>query len=293
MNVPRRTIQSIRQYGVRQTVDTGVRLVVDRLRERYYTFTDFEYTIRDAVLWPYGIDVWARNGVLVHSLQQVGVDESTTILDIGAGGEGFMKIGKYSELPIREENITRVDIDSNAFEGGLAGSSVIGDGCEMPFKDKSFDIVVSIDSLEHVPQSKHSDYIHEMKRVARSHVFLHFPLSSEDGDFVGMRSDEQFQDWHTEYTGSPEPNTAEHLTDGYPTYAEITNHFDSSEIQGVQNASVWLRYMKLSKRHLTRFLTGFYYYFLGKKKDNSPPYHGCFIHSDLTEEMEPEQKLSN
>lgn len=281
MSLFRRGIRSLREYGLRQTADTVVRLAVESLRERYYTYDGFEYSIRDAVLWPYGIDVWVRNGITIDELTKIGVDRSTTILDVGAGGEGIMKIGKYSDINLDGKNITQIDIDPEAFDTDRDSAGIVGDGCSMPFKNNSFDIAISIDSLEHVPEERRDAYIQEMMRVAREHVLLHFPLNSSDGQFVGRESDQKYQNWHTKRFDTPEPNTAEHLSTEHPEYEQLTQYFDETEIRGVQNSSVWLTYMKLSKIHLIRFLSGMYYYLLGKHKDNQPPYHGCFIHHKI------------
>src|SRR3954466_9827761 len=49
---------------------------------------------------------------------------------------------------------------------------VRADGSALPFQDQSFDLVVSLDSLEHVPVERREAYVAELLRVARSYVLL-------------------------------------------------------------------------------------------------------------------------
>ncbi len=50
-----------------------------------------------------------------------------------------------------------------------------GSGLAIPFPDKHFDVVVSIDALEHVPRQDREKLLQELARVAKSKLFINYP----------------------------------------------------------------------------------------------------------------------
>jgi hypothetical protein len=56
---------------------------------------------------------------------------------------------------------------------------VWADGCALPFPDGSFDLVVSLDSLEHVPREQRSRYVKELLRASRAYVLILAPFAQE------------------------------------------------------------------------------------------------------------------
>ncbi|MDI6892258.1 MAG: methyltransferase domain-containing protein [Actinomycetota bacterium] len=55
-----------------------------------------------------------------------------------------------------------------------------GDGTSLPFTDGAFDMVVAIDTLEHVPIEKRQDFISEVLRVGSKLTVVMGPFYSED-----------------------------------------------------------------------------------------------------------------
>ena len=53
-------------------------------------------------------------------------------------------------------------------------------GLALPFQDASFDLVLSLDSLEHVPAAGRPRYLGELLRVARRYVLLLAPFASPE-----------------------------------------------------------------------------------------------------------------
>ena len=51
-------------------------------------------------------------------------------------------------------------------------------GADIPFKDKTFDIVISCDTLEHIPADERDKFIQELIRVSKNYVFLCAPFGS-------------------------------------------------------------------------------------------------------------------
>lgn len=62
------------------------------------------------------------------------------------------------------------------------------DGTNLPFSDGEFDVVTSIDVLEHVPFNMRPLFIRELIRVCRLKVFLAFPHSGATGANIVVNS---------------------------------------------------------------------------------------------------------
>jgi len=86
----------------------------------------------------------------------------TSVLDVGCG------IGNLV-LKLRELGIKAVGVD-NAEDLKLFWKSdgfYISDASELPFEDKSFDLVISTDFFEHIPEEKIGSVKSEMLRVGK------------------------------------------------------------------------------------------------------------------------------
>lgn len=57
---------------------------------------------------------------------------------------------------------------------------VCADGCALPFAPGSFDLVVSLDSLEHVEQRRREAYVSELIAASRAYVLLVAPFTSPE-----------------------------------------------------------------------------------------------------------------
>ena len=56
---------------------------------------------------------------------------------------------------------------------------VCGDGTRLPFRDHTFDAVVMVHALEHIPAAIRGDLAAEIKRVCRSGVVIHGPAGED------------------------------------------------------------------------------------------------------------------
>src|SRR5690606_31564391 len=108
-------------------------------------------------------DADMRYWPVINSLERRYV-RGESILEVGAGDYGLTP---YFKVPI-----TAVDIPE-AFSEAKSDlvTSVLTHGVVLPFKDNSFDYVVSVDMLEHVSSRDRVVSISEMIRVARKSVF--------------------------------------------------------------------------------------------------------------------------
>ncbi|MCL0056314.1 class I SAM-dependent methyltransferase, partial [Dehalococcoidia bacterium] len=176
---------------------------------------------------------------------------------------------RLSILDINAETLKRI--------GDSRISAIAGDGCRLPFKDNAFDVVTSVDSLEHVPGSRKADYCCELKRVAKRYVIIHCPADSSDGKFQGMAYDTKFLQWYRQFFKKDELNTLEHLKSGLPRVEELISIFQDATVMGKQNGEVWLRCMRWAWTPYLKFITGLCYKLHWRKRDNTPPYHACLL----------------
>lgn len=112
------------------------------------------------------------------------LESNTTAIEL----DRFMRISTTAEhvnnLHLKKGTII---LDVGGFDGALAlflpslrvwvidPQTTGGDGLNMPFPDKHFDVVVSIDALEHLPRKDRSKFLQELVRVTRSNIFINFP----------------------------------------------------------------------------------------------------------------------
>ena len=110
---------------------------------------------------------WAvRYFPILRVLKQHGFLKSGTLLEIGSGHFG---IGAYRKVPF-----TGCDI-SFASKPRWPMTPLIASAADLPLADKTFDVVLASDVLEHVPPAFREKVIQEALRVARSLVIFGFP----------------------------------------------------------------------------------------------------------------------
>jgi hypothetical protein len=103
----------------------------------------------------------------------------STVLDIGVTSDRSYDHSNYLEAWYpQKERITAIGLDDAGFlKMRYPGITLIrGDGRDLPFKDRSFDIVHSSAVLEHVgSRERQRQFLHEAWRVARKGIFVTTP----------------------------------------------------------------------------------------------------------------------
>ncbi len=74
-------------------------------------------------------------------------EQPLRILDVGG------RTGVLREF-LEHDDITLVDMEASD-ERGL----VLGDGCQLPFRDESFDVVACFDTLEHIRPARRKKFV--------------------------------------------------------------------------------------------------------------------------------------
>ena len=100
------------------------------------------------------------------------LSDSASILDVGCA-KGFMLYDFKKIMP--QAKIAGIDISQYAYE--MAPSEVksyikVGNAKELPYPDKSFDLVVSINTVDHLQRSDCERAICEIQRVSKQHAFV-------------------------------------------------------------------------------------------------------------------------
>jgi hypothetical protein len=110
--------------------------------------------------------------------------------------------------------VTAVDL---TFERAVAGERVTADARALPFPDRSFDVVVALDMLEHVPRSDRSAVLDELARVSRRRLIVGCPTGPRALECD--RALARMLDRRAEtYAGSW---LEEHLEHGFPSEDEL------------------------------------------------------------------------
>jgi SAM-dependent methyltransferase len=130
-----------------------------------------------------------------------------TVLDAG-GVPGLLS--RY--LP-RRTRIVTANVDPPA--------DLLVRGVELPVEDASFDLVTSIDVLEHIPPDDRPAFIGELVRATKRRVVLCCPLGSPEH----QAAEAELLEWYERVTGEHHQWLAEHVQNGLPTDDELRAAF--------------------------------------------------------------------
>ena len=143
-------------------------------------------------------DTWERH-FLVGQLAR----GSNTVLDIGG-------VAGQLALFLPGAQITSLNLDSEH-------ADVHFDGLRVPYADNSFEVVVSLDVLEHIEKSKRGLHLAELARVADRRIILCCPLGAAEH----VDAERELSRWYREVVGSGHRFLEEHLERGLPNEREI------------------------------------------------------------------------
>jgi SAM-dependent methyltransferase len=143
-----------------------------------------------------------------------------SVLEVGSGSLG---LGRY----YRRIGFTGVDLEFTDYGGarGIAArnmNAIRADARRLPLRDDAYDLVFSLDMVEHLSPPDRPSVIREMVRVARRDVVVAFPCgeAAQEVEFAlaaRLRSE-----------GKPVPGwLEEHAAIGFPMPEEMDALFDS------------------------------------------------------------------
>jgi len=103
------------------------------------------------------------------------LNEPYRVLDVGGRTPAFWPgFTSLAGAFIPEARVTVVDVGPAA---GLE-NYVQASGMQLPFRDGTFDLVCSLDTLEHIPAKSRAGFLGELLRVTRDGLYVAFPFDS-------------------------------------------------------------------------------------------------------------------
>lgn len=122
----------------------------------------------DLVTLPF--DHYQRYGATAALLSEIGGEPISRVLEVGANRQRILK----SFMP--ESHFVFSDLEAQEPVSGSDDIFVQADATRLPFSDKDFDAVVSLDVMEHIPAHLRARATEEMARAAKRCVVIGCPL---------------------------------------------------------------------------------------------------------------------
>ena len=107
---------------------------------------------------------------------------------------------------------------------------VQGDGINLPFTSDSFDLVVSIDTVEHIPTDQRVRFLEEQLRTSKNYVLLAAPFEDENVSLAEQIVNQFF----IKKIGHPNDSLEEHFANGLPRLDETLSFFDQNGVQHLE-----------------------------------------------------------
>ena len=169
-------------------------------------------------------DLYQRYGFLARLVEAVfgsdsdGDRRETThggqrLLDVGSGPARLVEAFLPAWVEVVRTDVTTFD-DSSIIEIPLDGS--------LPFPDESFDIVLAMDVLEHVPAERRAHLLAECQRVARRALIIGGPVYSPEV----VAAERAFAELARTVSGRELEFLAEHARFGLPQRDDILGALD-------------------------------------------------------------------
>jgi SAM-dependent methyltransferase len=125
------------------------------------------------------------------------------------------------------------------------------DGGTIPFAAGAFDVVVSLDTLEHVPPAARAQFVAECARVCRRTLLIAAPYGSPGHGAYEARLDELYRAVHGEYHRW----LHEHVVNGLPTEGELEARREALAAGGFAVKTFYCGDYRWQCRRLERSLT--------------------------------------
>jgi len=143
-------------------------------------------------------DTWER-----HTIVGQLAGDPETVLDVGG-------VAGQLSLFLPAAQITALNL-------GSEDADVHFDGLRVPYPDNSFEVVVSLDVLEHIERPERALHIAELARVAARRMILCCPLGTPEH----IDAERELSEWYRDAVGNGHRFLDEHLEQGLPTEREI------------------------------------------------------------------------
>ncbi len=149
-------------------------------------------------------DAFSRYFLIFKIISRIYGKQQIKILDVGGTGNFLWQIIEDKDYPYE---LTVLDILEPPYEERKHYNFVKGDATKSPFKNEEFDVVVTTDVLEHIPESKKKIFITETLRVAKELIIIAAPFQSSLTDYAERLANDFFK----KHSGKDHPWLKEHF----------------------------------------------------------------------------------
>jgi GT2 family glycosyltransferase len=173
-------------------------------------------------------DHYSRYRYVIELREAAFGSEPIRLLDVGD------PFGHVGELFPGDDTVS-VDLFTEG-PGPPGHRRVIGSGLELPFPDGSFDLVVSHDTYEHIPDDLRRGFVAELLRVGRGPVLVVAPFADPRTELCERLVGGYF----VARTGRPLPPLEEHRACGLPSLAGLLEHTGGLGVEADVYGDLWL-----------------------------------------------------
>ena len=150
-------------------------------------------------------DHYSRYRYVTDLRQQAFGPDPIRLLDVG---DPFGHVGELFPA----DHTVSLDLFTEG-DAAVGHQRVIGSGTASPFPDRSFDLVVTHDTFEHIPEPERARFVAELLRVGRGPVLLVAPFA----DVRTELCERLVAGYFVARTGQPLPPLQEHRACGLPS----------------------------------------------------------------------------
>lgn len=144
------------------------------------------------------VNMKLRYGPIVAELKRMKrTKPDLSVLEVGSGSKGITRFFRHP--------VTGVDVEFQEHKNKHLKEVIVKPDGKLPFPDRSFDAVISVDCIEHIPRPKRDRLMAEMKRVSKDSILITAPF--------------EFTRW--------DRRVIERWPKDSPTYANIKEHQDA------------------------------------------------------------------
>ena len=195
--------------GLSRRVEQLADVVTGRRRFRLDR-TDDELPV-DLQVRPLTVDTALRYAAVIELIRPL-FRPDLRILEVGSGAAGVTAFLKFPVVGV-DPAFERTETLGTPYLTRVEGSADA-----LPFDDESFDVVLSVEMLEHVPAPARASALRELFRVVRpgGRIIVTFPA-----DATARRLDLALNEAYRRRYGSDHPWVSEHIAEGVPATQEV------------------------------------------------------------------------
>lgn len=167
-------------------------------------------------------------------------DRQYRVLDVGGHTPAFWPgFPSMAAVMVPDASVAVVDV----IPGSELKNYIRASGLDLPFPDGAFDLVCSLDTLEHIPAEHRPLLLSELLRVTRDGLYLAFPFDSPSNRWA----ESILVDYTSVLLKDPVPALLEHRQFGLPDRGQVDHWLSENGYSCIGfeqgNTDVWLLMM--------------------------------------------------